>query len=252
MTPRQQAFVNEYLIDLNATQAAIRAGYSAKTALQQGSRLLMNVEVAAAVAEQKTKRSERTQVDADWLLTRLADEADADIADLYDENTGQLKPIHQWPMVWRKGLVAGVEVEELFERRGAERVQIGHLRKVKLADRTKVKELIGRHVLIGRNAGDWLNEDGTPGNPELDQGAKTTLINNTQAAFQSFAAFWKKVSGGAADVSDLLAFQSVSSGGSTGSTSTGGSAGYPGGVPGNEYYSPDDNYGYVPGGDRGG
>lgn len=149
LNDKQAMFVREYLLDLNATQAAIRAGYSAKTAKQQGARLLTNADVAAAVAAAKADRSERTKVDADWLLTRLADEAEADLADLYDPETGTLKPIHQWPLVWRKGLVAGVEVEELFEGRGEDREHIGRLRKVKLADRTKVKELIGKHVDVG-------------------------------------------------------------------------------------------------------
>ncbi len=58
LTPRQARFVEEYLLDLNATQAAIRAGYSKKTAYSQGERLLRNVEVAAAVAEAKSARSE--------------------------------------------------------------------------------------------------------------------------------------------------------------------------------------------------
>ena len=51
LTPKQERFVEEYLIDLNATQAAIRAGYSAKTAEAQGSRLLSNVNVSALVAD---------------------------------------------------------------------------------------------------------------------------------------------------------------------------------------------------------
>ena len=53
LTPKQEAFVQEYLIDLNATQAAIRAGYSEKTANEQGSRLLANVKIAKAIAEAK-------------------------------------------------------------------------------------------------------------------------------------------------------------------------------------------------------
>ena len=63
LTPKQDAFVREYLIDLNATQAAIRAGYSAKTAEQQGSRLLRNVQVAAALSEAQTKRAERVEIE---------------------------------------------------------------------------------------------------------------------------------------------------------------------------------------------
>ena len=65
---KQQRFVQEYLLDLNATQAAIRAGYSPKTADVQASRLLTNVKVREAIAEAMAKRSERTQIDQDWVL----------------------------------------------------------------------------------------------------------------------------------------------------------------------------------------
>lgn len=68
VTPKQAAFVNEYLIDLNATQAATRAGYSAKTAGQQGERLLKNVEIAQAVQKAMDERAKRTQIDADYVL----------------------------------------------------------------------------------------------------------------------------------------------------------------------------------------
>jgi phage terminase small subunit len=135
---RQQLFVAEYLKDLNATQAAIRAGYSAKTASSQGQRLLRNVEVSAAIAAGKMDRSERTKVDADWLLTRLADESVADIADLYDD-AGNVKPVKDWPLIWRQGLVAGVEVERIGA--GA-----GTVTKIKISDRIKRLELIGKHI----------------------------------------------------------------------------------------------------------
>lgn len=71
LTPKQQRFVSEYLIDLNATQAAIRAGYSERTAKQQGSRLLTNADVQAAVAASQTKRENRTEITQDYVLTRL-------------------------------------------------------------------------------------------------------------------------------------------------------------------------------------
>lgn len=138
LTPKQQRFVEEYLVDLNATQAAIRAGYSAATAQEQGSRLLSNAMVADAVSALKAERSEKTGINAEWLLKRLADEALADVNDLYDEN-GRIKPVKEWPLIWRQGLVAGLEVETLGE--GA-----GHLTKVKLSDRIKRLELIGRHI----------------------------------------------------------------------------------------------------------
>lgn len=72
LTAKQAQFVAEYLIDLNATQAAIRAGYSAKTAYSQGQRLLTNVEVAASVAAAMAKRAERTEITADRVLQELA------------------------------------------------------------------------------------------------------------------------------------------------------------------------------------
>lgn len=72
LNAKQQRFVAEYLVDLNATQAAIRAGYSEKTAKQIGSRLLTNVDIAAAAAEAKEKQAERLGITADRVLQELA------------------------------------------------------------------------------------------------------------------------------------------------------------------------------------
>jgi phage terminase small subunit len=149
VTPKQEAFVREYLIDLNATQAAIRAGYSERTAEQQGPRLLGNVGVAAAIAAAQQERARRVQIDADWVLKRLHSEATADLADLYDA-AGNLKPIHEWPAVWRTGLVAGIETVQ--ERDGTDeegRPVYATVRKVKLSDRVRLVELLGKHVGVG-------------------------------------------------------------------------------------------------------
>ena len=72
LPPNQKRFVDEYLVDLNATQAAIRAGYSAKTAEAQGSRLLTNVKVAAAISEGKSERTKRVDITADRVLKELS------------------------------------------------------------------------------------------------------------------------------------------------------------------------------------
>lgn len=141
MTPKQQRFVDEYLIDLNATQAAIRAGYSAKDADVQGPRLLGNVGIAAAVAKAKAERAEHTGIDAKWVLKRLAAEAEADMADLYDENHNLL-PVRDWPLIWRQGLVAGVET---VREKGADD-EMSSVDKIKISDRIKRIELIGKHV----------------------------------------------------------------------------------------------------------
>ncbi len=76
LTPKQRRFVEEYLIDLNATQAAIRAGYSEKTAYSQGGRLLKNVEIQAAIQAAYQRRSERTELTQDWVLERLEENID--------------------------------------------------------------------------------------------------------------------------------------------------------------------------------
>ncbi|WP_326526730.1 terminase small subunit [Dokdonella sp.] len=71
MTPKQAAFVDEYLIDLNATQAAIRAGYSAKTAEWIGPQLLGKAHVSAAIAKRMEDRSKRTEITQDRVLTDI-------------------------------------------------------------------------------------------------------------------------------------------------------------------------------------
>ena len=149
LTAKQQRFVDEYLIDLNATQAAIRAGYSEKSAGDQAAQLLGKTHIKAAIDAAKSARAEETKIDAAWVLKRLSDEATADVADLYDDD-GNLLPVKQWPLIWRQGLVAGIDVEDLFEGRGEDRERIGRVLKIKLSDRVRRLELIGKH--IGVNA----------------------------------------------------------------------------------------------------
>jgi len=72
LTPKQSAFIDEYMVDLNATQAAIRAGYSEKTARSQGQRLLTNVDIANELQKRIDKRSERTEVTQDMVIDELA------------------------------------------------------------------------------------------------------------------------------------------------------------------------------------
>jgi len=71
LTPKQAQFCQEYLIDLNATQAAIRAGYSKNGAEVTGCKLLTNAKVARLIQELKDARSERTEITADYVLTGI-------------------------------------------------------------------------------------------------------------------------------------------------------------------------------------
>lgn len=76
MNAKQEQFCLEYLIDMNATQAAIRAGYNVTTAYSQGQRLLKHVEVHARIEELKAERSENTKVTADYVVKGLQEVAE--------------------------------------------------------------------------------------------------------------------------------------------------------------------------------
>ena len=89
MTPKRAAFVLEYLVDMNAAQAAIRAGYSEHTARTIGSELLTFPDVQDAITEAQAERAERTKVDADFVLKGLCREAEA--GDTDDPNTARIR-----------------------------------------------------------------------------------------------------------------------------------------------------------------
>jgi len=84
LTPKQQRFVDEYLIDLNATQAAVRAEYSAKTSASQGERLLRNVEIQSAITIAQQNRSIRTEISQDDVLRKWWELANVDVNDLVE------------------------------------------------------------------------------------------------------------------------------------------------------------------------
>ncbi|GAQ18022.1 terminase [Oceanobacillus picturae] len=94
LSAKQELFCQEYIIDLNATQAAIRAGYSEKTARSQGQRLLTKVAITARVNELKEKRAEKLELDAYWVLKRLKDISDrsmqAEPVMEYDHESGEM------------------------------------------------------------------------------------------------------------------------------------------------------------------
>ena len=145
LTPLQARFVEEYLIDLNASQAAKRAGSKAKNLTVAGAEFLANPKVREAIDAAKAARSQETQIDAAWVLKRLADEATADVNDLYDD-TGAIRPISDWPLIWRQGLVAGIEHIEVKDHEGNKTGDV--VVKLKLSDRIRRLELIGKHVRV--------------------------------------------------------------------------------------------------------
>lgn len=142
LTPKKQLFADEYLIDLNATQAAIRAGYSEKTAHSQGPRLLEDVEVAEAIRLAQAARTEQVKIDAGYVLSRLGEIDQMDALDILADD-GTVKPIREWPKVWRQ-MISGLDVMEIAH--GDENKRLAVVKKIKWPDKIKNLELIGRHV----------------------------------------------------------------------------------------------------------
>ncbi|WP_180113271.1 terminase small subunit [Acinetobacter sp. YH12073] len=140
LTPKQQRFVEEYLIDLNATKAAIRSGYSEKTAQQMGSENLLKPVIAKAIQEAQNKRAEQTQIDSAYVLKRLVEIDQMDVLDIMDDN-GNVKPIKDWPKIWRQ-YISNIETISVDDGEG-------WLKKIKWPDKVKNLELLGKHVSVG-------------------------------------------------------------------------------------------------------
>ncbi|PHR17920.1 MAG: terminase small subunit [Sphingopyxis sp.] len=144
--PKQKRFAEEYIKDLNGTEAAIRAGYSKRTAEQIAYQILQKPHVMEYIAKLQAERSKRTKIDADYVLQRLAEIDQMDFLDIMDDDMS-LKAISQWPKVWRQYL-SSFELAELFEGRGDDRKMIGVLKKIKWPDKVRNLELLGKHVSI--------------------------------------------------------------------------------------------------------
>lgn len=146
LTPRQQRFVDEYLVDLNGTQAAIRAGYSPKTANEQAARLLAHVSVSAAVQAAKDKRSERTEITQDMVLKELAKLGFANMHD-YMRIGRDGDPVLDFSSLTRDQAAAlsEVTVEDFVDGRGEDARDVKRV-KFKLADKRAALVDIGKHL----------------------------------------------------------------------------------------------------------
>lgn len=148
LTDKKKRFCDEYLIDFNGTQAAIRAGYSEKTANEQAARLLANVSIQEYLNEKKKKLAEKSDISLEKVLNEYAKIAFTDIRLFYNED-GSLKNVHQLSDE-AAATLAGVETDDLFEGYGEERKLIGQTKKIKRWDKTKALDSICR--VLGYNA----------------------------------------------------------------------------------------------------
>ena len=138
LTPKQAAFVAEYLVDLNATQAAIRAGYSKRTAYRIASELLQKTSVSEALQTAMRERAKRTEITADRVLEQYARLAFADVRQLFQDD-GTLKPMSEWPDD-AAAMVNGIEVVEL------DGDPPGRIKKLKLVDKRASLADIAKHL----------------------------------------------------------------------------------------------------------
>lgn len=166
LTDKWQVFADSYLADesLNATKA-YKAAYpkvSQRTAESNGEKLLRKAEVAEYIAKAMQERSERTKVDSDYVLTRLAEIDQMDVLDILSDD-GSMKPIRDWPKVWRQ-FISGMDLSELFEGSGDDRKLVGILKKIKWPDKLKNLELLGKHVDVGafKERHELTGKDGGP------------------------------------------------------------------------------------------
>ena len=158
LTAKQQMFCDEYLIDLNATQAAIRAGYSEKTAEEQGCRLLRNVKVQKYIQNRKQDRIERTEITQDMVLRELANIAFSNAADYASviekqamvEFEGNMVPVldeNGDPVMYRT--VEPTLTESLTDEQKRALAVIKKGRdgfEVKPYDKVRALELLGKHL----------------------------------------------------------------------------------------------------------
>jgi len=154
MTPKQKRFVDEYLIDLNATQAAIRAGYAESSASDIGRQLLRKTPVASEIALRQTQIETKAIVTREEVLRELRAIGMADIRKIYDAD-GNLKPIGDLDDE-TAAAIAGVETVTEVSGRGEDR-EVSIVRKVKRFDKNKALELLGRHLGLWEDKGSQLS-----------------------------------------------------------------------------------------------
>lgn len=144
LTTKQQMFVKEYLIDLNATQAAIRAGYSVKTAGKIGQENLIKPEIKAAIQEAMDKRANKLEITAERVLQEIARLAFYDPRKFFDED-GRIKPISELDDDTAMALGG---IETLHKIVGDEKDGMAVITKIKLVDKGQNLERLGRHLKL--------------------------------------------------------------------------------------------------------
>lgn len=144
LTAKVEAYCQEYIkCPENQTQAAINAGYSHKTAAKFASQNMRDERVKKRIAELMEERNKRNRVSADYVLMRLVEIDQMDVVDILNDE-GSLKPIREWPKIWRTTL-SGFDLSSTIMNMNEDSIET-ILKKIKWPDKVKNLELIGKHV----------------------------------------------------------------------------------------------------------
>jgi phage terminase small subunit len=182
LTVRQKLFALEYLKDLNATQAAIRAGYAARSAKVTGCRLLTNANLQAEIQGATNRLSKKLELKAEDTLRGIANIAKFDPRKLFDEK-GNAKDIHDLDLETAQ-VLSGFDFVTLYEGEGEQKHAFGQLRKVRFSDRLKAYELLGRHQKLFTDKVEHGLDDET----KRLLADKLDLTNATDAQLQELSA----------------------------------------------------------------
>lgn len=146
MTPMQAKFAQEYLVDQNAMQAALRAGYAAEYAQTKSYELLDHAEIRPIIAKYAKKQADKLELTAEKVLGELSRIAFFNPKSLYDSE-GKLKSIEQIEDD-AAVCITNIEEEEIFEGYGKDRRSVGRLKKIKLASKIDALDKLGKHLKL--------------------------------------------------------------------------------------------------------
>lgn len=144
LTAMQEAYCQSYIkTPENQTQAAIDAGFSPNTAHVKASVMMRDERIQKRIAELMEERNKRNRVSADYVLLRLVEIDQMDVLDILNDD-GSLKPIREWPKIWRTTL-SGFDLSSTIMNMNEDSIET-ILKKIKWPDKVKNLELIGKHV----------------------------------------------------------------------------------------------------------
>lgn len=176
LNPRQAVFCAEYITDFNATQAAIRAGYASKYAARVAYKMLLQPHIQEAVNREITARAKRTHITQDRVLRELAAVAFFDPRKLFAPDGSPL-PINELDDATAAAL-GGLDVQEVFEGSGENRVFVGYVKKYKVADKNAALGNAMKHLGMLKESLALSGPDGGPVEVNVKQAITTTLVAN--------------------------------------------------------------------------